>query len=122
MPLYTGVSALALFASMGLPGLSGFVSEVLVLLGAWQRYPVLTIFGASGVVLTAGYLLWAIQRVYLGAVNEKYKALPEINGRELFTLAPLGAIVIILGVYPRAMLDLLSASLDQLSKVVIPYL
>lgn len=122
MPLYTGVSALALFASMGLPGLSGFISEVLVLLGAWQRYPILTIFGASGVVLTAGYLLWTIQRVYLGAVNEKYKALAEINGRELFTLAPLGALVIILGVYPQAILDLLRASLDELNKIVIPYL
>ena len=122
MPLYTGVSALALFASMGLPGLSGFISEVLILLGAWQKYPVLTIFGASGVVLTAGYLLWAIQRVYLGVLNEKYKAMPEINGRELFTLAPLAAIVIILGVYPRAMLDLLGSSLDQLIKIVIPHL
>ena len=47
MPLYTGVTALAFFASMGLPGLSGFISEVLVLLGTWQKYPVLTIIGAS---------------------------------------------------------------------------
>ena len=122
MPVYTGVSALALFASMGLPGLSGFISEVLVLLGAWQKYPVLSIFGASGVVLTAGYFLWTIQRVYLGATNEKYKGLPEIDGRELFTMVPLGIIVIILGVYPNALLDLLRASLDQLNQLVIPHL
>src|SRR6266853_75751 len=57
MPIYTGVSALAFFASMGLPGLSGFISEVLVLLGSWQKFPILTIIGASGVILTAGYLL-----------------------------------------------------------------
>jgi NADH-quinone oxidoreductase subunit M len=120
MPVYTGVTALAFFASMGLPGLSGFISEVLVLLGAWQSYPILTILGASGVILTAGYLLWTIQRVYLGQVNEKYKAIPEINGRELFTLVPLGALVIILGVYPHAVLDLLSASLNQLNQVIIP--
>jgi NADH-quinone oxidoreductase subunit M len=122
MPVYTGVSALAFFASMGLPGLSGFISEVLVLLGAWQKYPILAILGASGVVLTAGYFLWTIQRVYLGPTNEKYQALPEVNGRELFTLIPLGIIVIILGVYPHAVLDLLRASLDQLNQLVIPHL
>ena len=120
MPIYTGVTALAFFASMGLPGLSGFISEVLVLLGAWQKYPILTILGASGVVLTAGYLLWTIQRIYLGPVNEKYQALPEINGRELFTLVPLGVIVIILGVYPNAVLDLLNASITQLNQVFAP--
>ena len=122
MPLYTGVSALAIFASMGLPGLSGFISEVLVLLGSWQRYPILTVLAATGVILTAGYLLWTIQRVYLGAINEKYKAMPEINARELFTMIPLGIIVIIVGVYPSVVLNLLRASLDQLNQVVIPHL
>src|SRR3954447_23099444 len=100
MPVYTGVTALAFFASMGLPGLSGFISEVLVLLGTWQKYPVLAILGASGVIPTAGYLLWTIQRVYLGATNEKYKAIPDINGRVIFTLVPLGIIVILVGIYP----------------------
>ncbi len=122
MPVYTGVTALAFFASMGLPGLSGFISEVLVLLGAWQKYPILTVIGASGVVLTAGYLLWTVQRIYLGPTNEKYKALAEINGRELFTLIPLAIIVVILGVYPHAVLDLLRPSLDHLNQIVIPHL
>ncbi len=122
MPVYTGVTALAFFASMGLPGLSGFISEVLVLLGTWQKYPLLTIFGATGVILGAAYLLWTIQRVYLGPPNEKYLKLPEINGREMFTLVPLAAIVIFLGIYPNAVLDLLRASLDQLNQVVIPHL
>ncbi len=122
MPVYTGVTALAFFASMGLPGLSGFISEVLVLLGTWQKYPGLTILGASGVVLTAGYLLWTIQRVYLGPPNEKYLKLPEINGRELFTLVPLGVIVIIVGVYPSVVLDLLRSSLDQINQIVLPHL
>ncbi|HEY3305212.1 MAG TPA: NADH-quinone oxidoreductase subunit M [Candidatus Binatia bacterium] len=122
MPLYTGVSALAIFASMGLPGLSGFISEVLVLLGSWQKYTILTVFAATGVILTAGYLLWTIQRVFLGAADEKYKMLPEITGRELFTMIPLGIIVIIVGVYPSVVLDLLRASLDQLNQIVIPHL
>jgi NADH-quinone oxidoreductase subunit M len=122
MPIYTGVTALAFFASMGLPGLSGFISEVLVLLGSWQKFPLLAVLGASGVVLTAGYLLWTIQRVYLGPPNEKYKNLPEINGREIFTLVPLGAIVIFVGVYPNIVLDLLRASLDHINQIVVPHL
>ena len=83
---------------------------------------ILAVLGASGVVLTAGYFLWTIQRIYLGPTNEKYKLLAEINGRELFTLIPLGIIVVILGVYPHAVLDLLRASLDQLNQAVIPHL
>ncbi|MFQ5683256.1 MAG: NuoM family protein [Candidatus Binatia bacterium] len=122
MPVYTGVTALAVFASMGLPGLSGFISEVLVLLGAWQKYPILTTLAATGVILTAGYFLWTVQRIFLGPVNEKYKTLPEINGRELFTLIPLGIIVVILGVYPHAVLDLLGSSLGHLNHIVIPHL
>jgi NADH-quinone oxidoreductase subunit M len=122
MPVYTGVTALAFFAALGLPGLSAFISEVLVLLGAWQRYPVLTAVGASAVILTAGYMLWTMQRMFLGKANEKYVSLPEISGRELFTLVPLGVIVVVLGVYPHAMLDLMSASLKSLNQMVLPYL
>ncbi|HJQ84877.1 MAG TPA: NADH-quinone oxidoreductase subunit M [Candidatus Binatia bacterium] len=118
MPVYTGVTGLAFFAAMGLPGLSAFISEVLVLLGAWQRYPGLTVIGASAVILTAGYMLWTLQRMFLGPPNEKYVGLPEINGRELFTLVPLGAIVIFLGVYPMPILDLQSPALLRLNEQV----
>ena len=82
----------------------------------------LAIIGASGVILTAGYLLWTIQRVYLGPLNEKYKSLPEINGREMFTLVPLGAIVILVGIYPSLVLDFLRASLDHINQIVVPHL
>jgi NADH-quinone oxidoreductase subunit M len=122
MPLYTGVTAIAFFAALGLPGLSAFISEVLVLLGAWERHPGLTIIAATAVVLTAGYMLWTLQRVWLGKLNEKYADIPEINARELFTLVPLAAIVIVLGVYPMAILDLMQASLDQLNGIVSTYL
>jgi len=119
MPVYTGVTALAFFAALGLPGLSAFISEVLVLLGAWQKYPGLTAIGASAVILTAGYILWTMQRMFLGAVNEKYATLPEISGRELFTLVPLAVIVVVLGVYPHAVLDLMRESLDSLNQIVL---
>ena len=118
LPVYTGVTGLAFFAAMGLPGLSAFVSEVLVLLGAWKVYPALTVVAASAVILTAGYLLWTLQRMYLGAPNEKYRDLPDINGRELFTLVPLGAIVIFLGVYPTPILNLQGPALLRLNDLV----
>src|SRR5216683_2672081 len=119
MPIYTAITGFAFFAGMGLPGLSAFISEALVLLGAWQAYPALTVVGASAVVLTAGYLLWTFQRIYLGPLNEKYKNLPDLTLREAFTLVPLAIIVLILGVYPHAILDLLGASLNHVNQVVL---
>jgi NADH-quinone oxidoreductase subunit M len=119
MPVYTGVTAVAFFAALGLPGLSAFISEVLVLLGAWRPYPLYTVVGASAVVLTAGYMLWTLQRIYLGQPNEKYRALPEISTRELATLLPLAAIVVILGVAPHFVLDLQNATLVELNETVL---
>jgi len=121
MPVYTGVMALAFFAAMGLPGLSAFISEALVLLGAWQKYKIPTLFGAATVILTAGYLLWTIQQMFLGKPREDYAQmhLSEINGRELATLIPLGVIVVVLGVYPHAVLNLLDVSLQNLNKIVL---
>jgi NADH-quinone oxidoreductase subunit M len=121
MPVYTGIMALAFFAAMGLPGLSAFISEVLVLLGAWQKYKVATLFGAATVILTAGYLLWTIQQMFLGKPREDYAQLhlSEISGRELATLVPLAAVVVVLGVYPHAVLDLLNVSLLNLNKIVL---
>ena len=117
--LYTGVTGFAFFAAMGIPGLSAFISEVLVLMGSWKMYPVLTVIAASAVVLTAGYMLWALQRMYLGAPNPKYATLAEINGRELFTLAPLAAIVLLLGIYPLAILKLQTPALNALAAKVV---
>src|SRR6202521_5415356 len=119
MPLYAGITGFAFFAAMGLPGLSAFISEVLVLIGAWQRYPVMTVLGAGTAILTAGYMLWTFQRIYLGPLNEKYKGLPDLTLREAFTLVPLAIIVLILGVYPHAILDLLGASLNHVNQVVL---
>jgi len=118
MPVYTGLMTIAFFAALGLPGLSAFISEVLVLLGAWQYNQVLTIIAASAVVLTAGYMLWMLQRVWLGPVNPKYATMPDVNFREMVTLVPLAIIVMILGVYPHAVLDLINPSLIALNDTV----
>ncbi len=122
MPIYAAVVSLAFFAGLGLPGLSSFISEAFSFLGAFGseifELRVITIISTIGIIITAGYFLWTFQRMFLGQLNPKYADLPEINGRELFTLVPLGAIIILLGVYPAPLLDLISTSLNQLVDVV----
>src|SRR5690348_18450282 len=118
MPVYTGIMTIAFFAALGLPGLSAFISEVLVLLGAWQYNQAITVVAASAVVLTAAYMLWMLQRVWLGPVNEKYASLPDVDMREKIMLVPLAIIVLILGVYPHAVLDLMNPTLVALNGIV----
>jgi NADH-quinone oxidoreductase subunit M len=118
MPVYGSITMVAYFAALGLPGLSGFISEALCFLGAFPVHRTLTILGTLGVLLGAGYMLWAFQRLFMGPFNERYKDLPEINSREVFTLAPLAAIVVLLGIYPAPVLNLISVSLGQLSQVL----
>jgi NADH-quinone oxidoreductase subunit M len=113
MPIYAGYTGLAFFAALGLPGLSSFISEALVLLGSFQQYRVFTIVATSGIILTAAYFLWTMQRVFLGPANERYVKLPEISLREAFTLTPLAVIVIVLGFYPMPVLNLIAATLQQ---------
>ena len=102
MPAYTALSIGIFFAGLGLPGLCGFIGEVLVVLSVWKYSYVLAIISAAVVIITAGYILWTIQRVYLGA---EYKgpheeALTEINYREMLIAVPLFFFAIIFGVAP----------------------
>lgn len=116
MPKYTGIMMVAFFAALGLPGLSGFISEAFSFLGAFQvdRLRIITIASTLGIILTAAYMLWTIQRVFLGKPNEKWRGLPDINGREMFTLVPLAIIVLTLGIYPSFMLNVMTSSLNHL--------
>lgn len=118
MPIYTGVVAVAFFAGLGLPGLSGFISEAMTFIGAFPVYTTLTIIAVFGIILNAGYFLWAFQRIFFGELNQKYVNIPEINGRELFTLVPLAVIVIFLGIYPMPILNLFTATVDKLLDVL----
>lgn len=120
MPKYTGIMTVAFFAALGLPGLSGFVSEAFSFLGAFQveKIRIITIMSTIGIVLTAAYMLWTLQRVFLGKVNEKWSALPDIDLREMISLVPLAIVVIILGIYPSFMLNLMTSSLNHLVDIV----
>src|SRR6266705_5432997 len=108
----------AFFATLGLPGLSGFISEAFSFLGAFQSFRWITIASTLGIVLTAAYMLWTLQRLFLGTLPEKWKTLPDINGRELFTLVPLAVIVLFLGIYPSPMINLMTTSVNTLVDVV----
>jgi NADH-quinone oxidoreductase subunit M len=118
MPKYAAVMSVAFFAALGLPGLSGFISEAFSLIGAFQTFRTLTIVGAVTIVFTAGYMLWTLQRVFLGPLPEKWKSLTDLDGRELVMLVPLAAIIIVLGIYPSPVLDLMTTSLNHLAALV----
>lgn len=118
MPKYSGVMVVAFFAALGLPGLSGFISEAFSFIGAFQAFKEITIAATIGIVLTAAYMLWTLQRLFLGTLPEKWKTLPDINGRELFMLVPLAVIVIFLGIYPAPMIDLMASAVNTLVDVI----
>ncbi len=114
VPEYAGLLGLAFFASLGLPGLCGFVSEFTVFLGSLATWQTMTIISALSVIITAAYYLWAIQRMMLGQLNPAYASLPDVNWRERLTLYPLGALIILFGFYPAAIINLIEGSLRNL--------
>jgi len=119
MPVYAGYTGLAFFAALGLPGLSSFISEALVLVGSFQQYKIITITATTGIILTAAYFLWTMQRVFLGPLKEEYAGLAEISLREAFTLTPLALIVVVLGFYPMPVLDLIGTTLRHTVAMVV---
>jgi NADH-quinone oxidoreductase subunit M len=116
MPVYTGFVTVAFFAAIGLPGLSGFISESFVFIGSFGADAIrtLAIISTAGILLGAGYMLWTLQRVYLGKLNEKWNKLTDMNAREYAMLVPLTIIVIFIGVYPSSMLNLMNSSVNQM--------
>jgi NADH-quinone oxidoreductase subunit M len=120
LPEYTGITGLAFFASLGLPGLCGFISEFMVLSGAFPVYLTYTVISATSVIITAGYYLWAIHRVFLGKLNPAYRGYPDLNWRERFSLYPLGAIAVVLGFYPQAILNSINTTLHGLIQGIHP--
>ena len=115
MPVYSGLAIVVFFAGLGLPGLCGFIGEVCVTLSVWNFNKTLAIITASVVILTAGYILWALQRVYLGP---EYKGphgeeLTPITARELSIAVPLVALAILFGVYPAAIFTPMQPSVDK---------
>ena len=115
MPLFAGAFLFTAFASIGLPGLNGFVGEFFVLIGSYLSLPGYAIAAAFGVVLAAVYLLWAYQRMFTGEITvEANRGLTDLNLREKIIIIPIAALVVFLGVYPKPALEIIEPSVDSI--------
>lgn len=120
MPVFAGFFLFMTFASIGLPGLNGFVGEFMVLMGSYITLPVLAILAAVGVILAAVYMLWAYERVFTGEPTiEENRILSDLSLREVSLLAPLAALILVIGLYPNVLLDKIAPSTEAtLDRVV----
>jgi len=107
VPVAGGMLAFASFASLGLPGLSGFVGEFLSLLGAWQSdlSRLVVMASAFGVLLAAAYMLWMVQRVVLGTPSPAVEPITDLGTREIVTLVPLVVLTVVVGVWWGSLLQ-----------------
>ena len=122
MPVYSGIASIAIFASLGLPGLSGFIGEILTFLGSfgttfYYGAKIITVVATVGLVLTAAYYLRALQKVYLGETNPACEAFPDATLREKLAMIPLVVPTILFGIYPAPLLDLIHDSVATITKV-----
>lgn len=114
LPVYTGLMVLTCFASLGLPGLAGFVGEFLCFLGGFQKFPIFTGLSVAGVLITAAFFLRMLQKVFLGPLNAKWAGLEDMTARELAAVLPLTLLTIALGVWPRPALDIMNPTIRQM--------
>lgn len=117
-PVLAGTFLIGGLATLSLPGLAPFVSEFLVLVGTFTRYPALGIIATLGIVLAALYVLVLYQRTMTGPVKASVSGMPDLKARELLVAAPLIALTIALGVYPKPLTDLVNPAVaDTLTQV-----
>ncbi|MEZ5345316.1 MAG: NADH-quinone oxidoreductase subunit M [Pyrinomonadaceae bacterium] len=127
MPVYATFFVITTMASIGLPFLNGFVGEFLIMLGMWSSTilpgsmnKVAAMFAGTGVIFAAVYLLWMVQRVFFGKVtNEKNRGLLDLNSREVGLMIPLLILMVLMGVYPRPVLETAKESIVAIQKRVV---
>jgi len=96
-----------------MPGLNTFVSEFLVLVGTFTRYEVAAILATASIILASIYILWMYQRTMTGPVREEVSGMPDLRARELWAVGPLIALIVVLGVYPKPVLDVINPAVQQ---------
>jgi NADH-quinone oxidoreductase subunit M len=112
-PIMAWTFFIAGMSSLALPGLSSFVSEFLVLVGTYTRYPVAAVIGAFGIILAALYILIPVQRALHGPTTPGNESLPDLNLREKIAIAPVVAVIVFLGFYPSPLLNAINPSVDH---------
>jgi NADH-quinone oxidoreductase subunit M len=112
-PLLAGSFLVMGLASLALPGLSSFVSEFLVLVGTYTRYPALAVLATLGIVLAAIYVLFWYQRVATGPATENVKGFADLGGREMLAIIPLVALIVALGFFPKPLLDVINPAVSR---------
>ena len=112
-PVLAGLFLVAGLAGLAMPGLNTFVSEFLVLVGTFTRYEVAAILATASIILAAIYILWMYQRTMTGPVREEVSGMPDLRARELWAVGPLIALIVVLGVYPKPVLDVINPAVHQ---------
>ncbi len=112
-PVLAGLFLIAGLAGLSLPGLNTFVSEFLVLVGTFTRYEAAAILATLGIILAAIYILWMYQRTMTGPVRAEVANMPDLKPRELWAVGPLIALIIVLGVYPKPVLNIINPAVHS---------
>lgn len=118
VPLLSGVFLIAGLSSLALPGLSTFVSEFLVIVGTFVRYPVAAVLATTAIVLASLYILLTYQRMATGPIRPGMEEAPDLSGREKLVLAPVIAVIIALGFFPKPVLDVINPAVDTTMRTV----
>jgi len=115
MPKYAVILMIFTLAAIGLPGTSGFIGELLILIGVFKKSFLVATIASLGVILSAAYMLWLYRRVIFGKIkNEDLKKVLDLNKSELFILCCLAFPVLLLGFYPQPIINTIDASIDNL--------
>lgn len=117
-PVLSGTLVLAAFASAGLPGLSGFVGEFLVVVGAFPEFLPLAVVAAAAVVATCGYLLWMLRVVVFGPLNEARSDFAEMSGTEAVSIAPLAGLSLVVGIAPSTLVSVTDTAVESLLRAL----
>jgi NADH-quinone oxidoreductase subunit M len=114
IPIYGGILIFTSMASLGLPGLNGFISEFLVVRGAWPIFTLYTALSTIGLLITGAYILKGIKKVLHGPMNEHWVGhIGEINAREILVMAPLMVLMLAIGVWPAWLLNVINEAMNM---------
>ncbi len=121
MPVFATIFMIVTLSSIALPGMNGFIGEFLILLGAFKAEPIYAVLAATGVILSAVYMLWMFQRVMFGEITkEENRNIPDMNSREIAYMVPIIVFIFWIGIYPKPFLSPMVATVKHLVEQVKP--